>query len=127
MQQANPQQILDAIGRLPLDELMTVADGVSRLRARRLAPTLSEKETELLAQIEAATLDSAERSRLHELGAKLEAENITAAERDEMLQLNDKSEALNVERLTAVQKLAILRGHSFRAVMTSLGLLSPHG
>lgn len=127
LQHATSQQLLDAIGNLPTDELLSIADGVSQLRARRMAPSLSTPETKLQQRIQHAVLSTPERRRLAELGAKLETEPLTLSEQSEMLTLTDRSELLNVERLKAVQELAILRNQPFREVMQELGLLNPQG
>lgn len=123
-QNATTQQILEAIGRLPTEELLVVAEGASRLRAHRLAPALSEKETTLLEQIASATLSAVERARLHALAARLEVEPLSDDEQDEMRRLVERSEQLNVKRLTAVHELAMLREQPFDKVMAALGLLN---
>ena len=122
----SPQQLLQMIAQLGIADLETIAYETSLLRARKIAPSLSKDESELLRQISATILIKQKRERLHTLGAKMEADTISDADRQELIVLSDESERLNAKRLTLVSELAALRGLSFLEAMTDLGLLNPH-
>lgn len=122
----SPQQLLQMIAQLGIADLETIAYETSLLRARKIAPSLSKDESELLRQISATILIKQKRERLHTLGAKMEAHTISDADRQELIVLSDESERLNAKRLTLVSELAALRGLSFLEAMTDLGLLNPH-
>lgn len=119
------EQLLQAVERLPADELAAFTERVNALRARRQAARLSEDETALLLQINRASLEPAQQVRFYELVAKRQAETISAAELQELIQLTDLSEQHAVERLQALGNLARLRGTTVPALMDSLGIRPP--
>lgn len=119
------EQLLQAVERLPADELAAFAARVSALRARREAPRLSEDETTLLLQINRAGLEPEQQVRFDELVVKRQAEMIATAELQELISLTDLSEQRDVERLQALSDLARLRGSTVPAVMDALGIRSP--
>lgn len=119
------EQLLQAVERLPPDELAAFTVRVNALRARRQTPRLSEDETTLLLQINRASLAPAQQTRFDELVAKRQAETIAAAELQELIQLTDLSEQRDVERLQAIGTLARLRGITIPALMDALGIRPP--
>jgi hypothetical protein len=119
------EQLLQAVERLPADELDAFAARINLLRARREPPRLSEEETALLLQINHAGLDPEQQARFDALVAKRQAETIAAAELQELVELTELSEQRDVERLQALADLARLRGTTVPALMDSLGIRPP--
>jgi hypothetical protein len=119
------EQLLQAVERLPADELDAFAARISLLRARRSVPRLSADETALLLQINSAGLEPAQQVRFDALVSKRHAETIATAELQELIQLTDLSEQRNVERLQALGELARLRGTTISALMDTLGIRPP--
>jgi hypothetical protein len=119
------EQLLQAVERLPADELDAFAARINLLRARRSAPRLSADETTLLLHINSAGLAPEQQARFDTLVAKRQAETISAAELQELIQLTDLSEQRNVERLQALGDLARLRGTTIPALMDALGIRPP--
>jgi hypothetical protein len=119
------EQLLQAVERLPADELAAFTERVNALHARRQVPRLSEDETTLLLQINRASLEPAQQTRFDKLVAKRQAETITTAELQELIQLTDLSEQRDVERLQALGSLARIRGITVPALMDALGIRPP--
>jgi hypothetical protein len=119
------EQLLQAVERLPADELAAFAARVNLLRARRETPRLSEDETTLLLQINRAGLEPTQQARFDALVAKRQAETIAAAELQELIELTNLSEQRDVERLQALGSLARLRGSTVPELMDALGIRPP--
>lgn len=119
------EQLLQAVERLPTDELAAFTARVNALHARRQRPRLSEDETTLLLQINRASLEPAQQTRFDALVAKRQAETITAAELQALIELTDLSEQRDVERLQALGSLAGLRGITIPELMDALGIRPP--
>ena len=109
--------LLKAVEDMSLDDQNAFVDAMLLMRARRIAPSISTDETELLDRVNKTVLSSPEKERMQKLSDKLAQESIIEEERQELIALTDKSESLNVERLTAVTQLATLRQQSFRDVV----------
>lgn len=103
------EQLLQAVERLPAHELDAFAARVNALRTRREVRRLSEDETELLLQINRATLEPAQQARFDELVAKRQGETITPAELQELIQLTDSIEQRDAERLATGAALSASR------------------
>jgi hypothetical protein len=114
--------LMEAVEHLSMEELTTFLDDVLELKARRIAPSVTVSEEELLRMVYNLQLSETEHDRLLQLGEKLTDETISEAERAELGTLTDKSERLNAERIAAVSKLAILRHKPLREMMQQLGL-----
>ncbi|HYE75591.1 MAG TPA: STAS/SEC14 domain-containing protein [Blastocatellia bacterium] len=117
-------EIVQAIEQLSLPELESLVDEVAALRARRVAPILSEEESSLFAIINQA-LPESERVRLLELQDKRVGERLTHDEHQELLALQYRLEALHAERLKALAMLAKIRGLTLTALMEQLGIQFP--
>jgi hypothetical protein len=119
------EQLLQAVERLPADELAAFAARVNLLRARRDAPWLSEDETTLLLKINRAGLEPTHQARFNELVTKRQTETIAATELQELIELTNLSEQRDVERLQALGSLARLRGITVPELMDALGIRPP--
>lgn len=118
-----PQTVLiEAVEHLSLNALTEFVNDVLDLKARRVAPSLTVGEEELLRRIYSLQLSDVDNGRLLQLGEKLTTETISKAERAELETLTDESERLNAERIAAVAELATLRHKSLREMMQQLGL-----
>ena len=109
------------------EELEELTAGLVALRAKRLAPVVSGKETRLLLAINKGVSVKL-RDRVASLIEKRDDDSLTLAEKRELIQLADQVERRGVERLEALSKLAELRGVSLRELMKSLGVAAgDHG
>ena len=108
-------------------ELEELTAGLLSLRARRLAPVVSDEETRLLISInEGVPVELTDR--VASLIQKRDDCSLTVEENRELLQLADEVERRGVERLEAFSKLAELRGVSLCALKLSLGVAAgDHG
>ena len=116
--------LMEAVEHLSLNALTDFINDVLDLKARRIAPSLTVSEEELLRRIYSLKLSDVNNGRLLQLGQKLTTETINEAERTELETLTDESELLNAERIAAVAELATLRHKSLREMMQQLGLWS---
>jgi hypothetical protein len=113
--------LLEGIAQLDLVELERFAFDVSSLVARRKAPSLPQREAELLQQINQG-LPLPTRQRYAVLHEKLLDETLTTEEHQELGGLIERIEQADVERLTRLIELAQLRSISLDALMTQLGI-----
>jgi carbon storage regulator CsrA len=121
-------KILSRAGRLHAPaELEELTAGLLSLRAKRLAPVVSDEETRLLISInEGVPVELTDR--VASLIQKRDDCSLSVEENRELLQLADEVERRGVERLEALSKLAELRGVSLRALKQSLGVAAgDHG
>ena len=116
--------IWHAVTQLNTTDFEQLFNNMVALRTQRLVPTINEEEMTLLDTIYKANLDDKEKVRYEVFVTKSEDEQLTTEERQLFSRLIEKAEHLNVERLSAVAKLAALRGQSFDVVMQTLGLLN---
>ncbi|MFQ6057391.1 MAG: STAS/SEC14 domain-containing protein [Anaerolineae bacterium] len=117
-------EVLDGVAKLDTPELERFLSQVSILLARRKAPSLPEREAELLQKINQG-LPTALQQRYDELSAKLQANTITSAEHQELLQLIDQIELADAERMQHLIELAQLRSLSLDELMNQLGIHHP--
>jgi len=121
-------EILSRAGCLQApEELEELTAGLLSLRAKRLAPVVSDEETRLLISInEGVPVELT--NRVASLIAKRDDRSLSAKANSELLQLADEVERRGVERLEALSKLAELRGVSLRVLMQTLGVAAgDHG
>jgi hypothetical protein len=118
------EDVLAAIEELEPPELEKVAERLLHLQARRRAPNVSDREAELLSEIDRAKRPGFQ-ERYDELNARRRAFALTPEEHAEFLQLVDESEAFTVRRTAALAELAQLRQTSLEALMQQLGLKAP--
>jgi hypothetical protein len=130
-QRTPPTAVAEILARISSlqtpEELEELTDGLLAIRARRVAPVLSDEETHLLLAINEGV--SAElRERVASLIAKRNNRGLTVAEGHELNELADTVERRGVERVEGLSRLAELRGVSLRELMKSLGIASDnHG
>ena len=117
-------KILDGMAQLDLSELERFSLNVNSLIARRKAPNLPKRETDLLQQINRG-LPVTVRQRYAALNEKLLAETLTTEEHQEFSALVDQIEQSDVERLKYLIELAQLRNISLAALMEQLGIRRP--
>ena len=117
-------EVLEGVAQLDTPELERFATQVNTLLARRRAPSLPQREAELLQSINTG-LPRSMRERYLDLNSKRQAETLTPDELLELLQLIDQVEQADAERLGHLFELAQLRGVSSDVLMQQLGLQRP--
>jgi len=124
--QIETDQLLEAALQMPRDELEKFVIRLFTLKATQEAPSLSEREAEILLQINQG-LPSAMQQRLNELIDMRHARTISAKELRELKKLTNRIELLDAERLKLLTELAHLRGVPLRKLINQLGLTPvPH-
>lgn len=113
--------LLDSVAQLDTTDLEQFADRVIAIRAKRRAPSLTNRETNLLQQINEA-VPAVIQSRFDDLVQQREAGSLTREEHQELLQLVDVVEQIDAHRMEALAELAQLRNVSLREVMKQLGI-----
>ena len=116
--------IIRGVEQLSTPDLEQLVDRVLTVRARRRAPSLSRKETDLLRKINQG-LPISTQQRFDELTAKRRADTLNTDEHQELLQALDQIEQYDVKRLDALAELAQVRNVSIRVLMKDLGIHSP--
>ncbi len=119
--QIEKEQLLNAVLQMPRNELEEFVRKVFSLKAREYAPTLSEKETELLLKINQG-LPASLQQRLNELIDKRQSRTITPDELEELIRLTDQVEMHDAERLKHLIELAHLRGVTLDELIKKLGI-----
>jgi len=113
-----------AAEQLSAAELRQFTAQMLALNAKRVAPSVTQEEAELLLHINRHLPDEVQR-RYAELMAKRDAETLSEAEYTELLHLTKQVEAFDVARLEALSKLAALRGVMLSELMRHLEMVSP--
>ncbi len=114
-------QLLEAADQLPNDELEKFMQQVVHLAAKRRCPSLSEREADLLHQVNLEP-DSSRVARYRDLRAKRKTAELTEEETKELLAASDWLEEVHAGRLQAVAEFARLRGVSLAEMMQTLGV-----
>jgi hypothetical protein len=115
------EDLIAQIRHLGTPDLERVLDSVIALKAERLAPHLSSKESDLLLRINRGFPDESA-LRYRELIARRRDGALTAAEYEELLRLTEEDERLQAERVESLGALARLRGLRLTELMEQLGL-----
>lgn len=115
------EDLLEAAGRLSTAELDRFVPEVIALRARRAAPVLAERESELLAEINRG-LPRELREPFAQLVEKRDARTLTPGEHVELIRLSDKVEEFQAHRLQLLADLAQLRGVTLDQLLKDLGI-----
>ena len=114
-------QLLEGIAQLDLPELERFSLKVSNLVAQRKSPHLSQREAELLQQIN-RSLPAKKRQRYTQLNAKLLDGTITPIENEELGELIAQIEQSDVDRLQSLVELAQLRNLPLPRLMEQIGM-----
>ncbi len=114
-------ELLKAIDQLETSELRPFVSQVLARAARRLAPHVGERESELLEEINRSRSPETER-RFRELIAARQAETLSSAEMEELIDLTEEAEAVQAERTKRLLALAKLRGVSLPEIMAELDI-----
>lgn len=120
-QALSPDDLLRAVDRLDESQLQSFVAQLLYRAARRLAPVLERRESELLEAINRG-LPAASEKRYRELIAERQAEALTPAALEELKRLTDQAEKLQAERMAHLVSLAQFRGVSLTDLMTELGI-----
>lgn len=123
-QNLSPQEIISAARTMPLAELENLVDEVLAVQATRRAPHISADESNLLKIIN-QTLSETELNRMRELQIERDAQRLSAEDYAELARLTDRVEELHAERISAVAKLAELRGSTLTETIKQIGLNLP--
>lgn len=122
--QIETDQLLQAALQMPREELEQFVVRLFALKAQQETPGLSEREAELLMEINQG-LPPATGKRMKKLIAKRQSGTITEDELQELIRFTDEAERLNVERVKHLTELAALRNVTLDELMDRLGI-RPH-
>jgi len=117
--------LLDSASRLGANEFESFFKELLALRAKRIAPVLSEEENNLIEKIY-AKLPSNTTAQYALFSEKRRLGTITPPEYETLLSLVPIVEKYNVERLQYIIKLAELRKLTPQILMNQLGLMPLH-
>ncbi len=120
-QALSPDELLRAVDRLDKSQLRPLVAQILYRTARRLAPVLERRESELLEAINRC-LPAESEKRYRQLIAERQAETLSPAALEELKRLTDQAEELQAERMAHLVSLAQLRGVSLTDLMTELGI-----
>ena len=115
------QDLLKGVDQLEINDLEKFVKKVLQLRAKKIAPSLSKTETELLKVIN-QPIPILLQNRFTILNEKRVVETLNNSEHQELINITTKYEALNVKRLKALGTLAKLRKIPVRKLMKQLGI-----
>lgn len=113
--------VLEGMETLSVEDLETVLHKVLHIRAKKIAPSLSKRETELFEHIN-ATLPDELQERYYELDEKRELDTLTDEEYQELMGLIGQNEVLELKRLESLVELSKIRGVPFRTLIKQLGI-----
>lgn len=117
------QDLLKGVEQLELNDLEEFLGKVLKLRAKKLAPSLSGIETQLLETIN-KEIPKSFIKRFDELDKKRKAETLNPQEHEELIKLVKKIESMNVDRMQALAELAGIRQISLGDLMEQLEIPS---
>jgi hypothetical protein len=114
------ETLLSSLQQLDTVQLDQLALETSLVRARRIAPSLTDEETALLQAIQNSHIPSEMQQRCGELSAKQRETHLTDPEQQELATLIDHIEIINAQRIAYLIALAELRHLSLDEVITQL-------
>jgi len=117
-------ELLNGVGQLNTNDLEQFVFQVLALRAKRIAPNVSNQEAEMLEKIN-QSLPFETQQRYNVLVTKRQSETLTPEEHQELLTMIDSIELADAERVQTLTKLAQLRNVSVTALMTKLNIRPP--
>ena len=106
---------------MEIKDLEKFVENVLKIRARKVAPSLSKKESDLIKKINKALPKKLNR-RFEILNQKRVSETLTTVEHEELMEITKKFESLNVIRLKALADLSKIRQVPVRKLMKQLGI-----
>ena len=122
--QVSLDALISGVEQLSTPDLDRLTDRVLALRARRRAPSVTQKEAELLQEInEGLPLEL--QQRFDQLTVKRRAETLTEVEYQELLSLSEQIELSDARRVECLAELAQLRNIPIRTLMSQLGIRPP--
>jgi hypothetical protein len=116
--------ILNGISQLDVKELESFFKRVGTLLAHRKTHHLSEREFQLLTEINKGLPDE-HRQQYLLLKEKSQLGNLSATEAQQFASMTEEIEATGVRRLECLVELSKLRGVEIKALMKQLGIQSP--
>src|SRR5262245_24799067 len=119
-----PDALMEAAEKLSPSDLDRFADRVVRLRVRRRASTLGDRESELLHSINQGLPESLWQ-RYNELVGQRKEATLAQEEHEELKHLTNQIEVDNASRISKLVELASIRGVSVDQLMHDLGISSP--
>jgi len=114
--------LLKRVEQLEISDLEKFVENVLKIRARKIAPSLSKEESALLKKIN-KPLPKKMQDRFEVLNKKRQLETLTESEHQELIEITKKFETLNVVRLKALADLSKIRQLPVRDLMKQLGIL----
>lgn len=117
-------EILAAVSKLDTREMEAFFNQVGTLLAHRKSSYFSEREFQLLAEIN-NDLPPEHRCNYLKLQDKLRPGNLTEAEYKELSAMSDEIERTGVRRLKCLVELSKLRGVELKELMNQLGIKAP--
>jgi hypothetical protein len=114
--------LLENASRLDSSEFESFFKSMLTLRAKRIAPVLTQKEADVLEKIY-SKLPASVIERYELLTEKRRDETIAPKEYEELLGLIPVVEQYNVERMKNIVELASLRNTTAQELMKQLGLM----
>lgn len=114
-------ELLNAALQLPPIELEKFVTNLFVLKAKEHTPSLSQRESELLLQIN-QSLPPLQRKRLNLLIKKRQAHTITPAEMQELKQMTHEIEKSDALRLKCLIELAAIRNVPLNDLIKQMGL-----
>lgn len=115
------KDILKIVDQLEINDLDNLLDKVLKLRAKKIAPSLSKKESSLLSIVN-KPLPKKMQARFNILNQKRKSETLSSAEHEELIKITNRFEGLNVNRLKALGALSKIRKVPVRQLMEQLGI-----
>ncbi len=122
--QIETEQLLQAAAQLPHFEFEKFLTKLHALRRQSEVPHLSQRESELLRQIN-QTLPDATQKRYETLSRKRRNAKLPPAEEREFMALTKQREQFEVTRLQSLAELAQLREIPLPVLLQQLGIKTP--
>jgi uncharacterized protein YjgD (DUF1641 family) len=119
--QLSKEDLLEAVKQLSMTEIEDFVENVIAFRAKKITQNLSQKEAELLLNIN-QKLDNFLHKKYNNLIKKRVNENLSNNEYEELLSLTELVEKHQAQRLKYLVELANLRGCSLNKLIDDLGI-----
>jgi hypothetical protein len=116
--------ILNGISQLDVKELESFFNRVGTLLAHRKTRHLSERESQLLSEINTGLPDE-HRKKYLALKEKRQTGTLSDSELKDLISMTEEIEQVGVRRLENLAELAKLRGVEVRDLMKQLGIQAP--